>query len=146
MRSNDVRQQSEISDADRVPTRIAFRIGINANEAEVADLDAHLFLDFAPACCLYRLADIDKSAGERVGAFEWLVHAPDEKHPARIVEDHAIGGERGRLRHSQGEPPSLCREGYRALTSALALGYRRYCPATRFLERHGKQISEEVKS
>src|SRR5262245_5424538 len=130
MRSSDARQQSEISDADRVPARIAFRIGINANEAEVADLDAHLFLDLAPACCLYGLADIDKSAGERIGAFEWLVHAPDEKHPARIVEDHAIGGESGRLRHSQA---GLRRSAARAIEPNRSVGawVQVYCPANR---------------
>jgi hypothetical protein len=78
--------------------RIARRIGIDADKPKLADLDAGFLKRLAPARFLHPLADLDKSSWKSVGAGKGRMTAADEQHAASRIEDHAIRGERRRLR------------------------------------------------
>ena len=78
--------------------RVAPRVGINADEVQRADSYAGFFEDFAPAGRFDRLTDIDEPAGKREAAFDRLALAAYEKDASLIVEDDAVGRERGCLR------------------------------------------------
>ena len=69
--------------------RIARRVRIDADEMEPVHHDAGLLEDFAPACRLRRLADIDEPAGKGVSALEGFVLAANEQHalsPSNITQ------------------------------------------------------------
>src|SRR5262249_47453818 len=77
---------------------IALRIGINADESEDFSVNAGFFAKLPERGILDGFADVDKTAGQCVGALERRLGALDQQQPASAIEYDAIHGEQRRLR------------------------------------------------
>ena len=62
--------------------RITCRIGIDSDETEHINLDAGLLERLATASLLDRLADLDETSGQRIGAGVRRMATANEQHAA----------------------------------------------------------------
>jgi hypothetical protein len=74
---------------------VAVKVGVDANEVELVQLDTGLLAYFAEAGILHCLADFDKATRQRMAPDIRRMLAADEKHASNWIEDNAIGCQRG---------------------------------------------------
>jgi hypothetical protein len=77
-----------------MPARVAVRVGINADEKEVADGKARLFAQLPAARLFDGLADIHEAARQRITALERLIPTANEQNAPARIENHTIDGQR----------------------------------------------------
>jgi hypothetical protein len=78
-----------------VAAGVSVKVGVDADEGELVQLDTGLLAYFAAAGVLYCLADFDKATRQCIAPDTRRMLAADEKHASNWIEDNAIGPARG---------------------------------------------------
>ena len=87
--------RDKIGNRDRVVPRIALRIGVDANQAQIAGFNSRLLFQLAYCAVLRGLTNFDKTAGKGILAPERIVLALDQQDASPLVEHDAISGNPG---------------------------------------------------